>query len=278
MNNGKVNYRQLWADLVELSEKRRQYMKDAHIEDRWHGKAKEFNQRVNERWQKEDSSRVFLRKTLNKFPNATLLDIGAGSGAWVSLMAEQARKVTAIDPSASMLDALHERVRRENLSNVEIIEGCWPEVSVEPHDIVFCSHAMYGAADLPTFIRAMERAATKCVILLIRAPKSDGLMSKAMELVWGHPYDSPNYQIAMPILWEMGIFPNVLMEEEHLWKPWTHTSLDEALDEMKTRLGLFNSSEWDAKLRALLEENLRYEKDEYVWPGGVRTALLFWDV
>jgi hypothetical protein len=103
-------------------------------------------------------------------------------------------------------------------------------------------------------------------------------MAKAMELVWGHPYDSPNYQIAMPILWEMGVFPNVLMEEEHLWKPWSHPSLEDALVEMKTRLGLFDSSEWDAKLRTLLAENLRYENDEYIWPGGVRTALLFWDV
>lgn len=278
MNVVRTNYRQLWAELVALGEKRRQYMKESHREDRWHGKAREFDQRVNERWQQEDSSRAFLRKTLRKFPEASVLDIGAGSGAWVSLMAEQARQVTAIDPSPSMLAALRERVLREGLSNVAIVEGCWPEVRVEPHDVVFCSHAMYGAADLPAFISAMQEVAQKCVIMLIRAPKHNGLMSQAMELVCGQPYDSPNYQIAMPILWEMGIFPNVLMEEEHLWKPWAHPSLEDALKEMKSRLGLFDSSEWDEKLLALLSKNLRFENQEYIWPGGVRTALLYWDV
>jgi len=54
--------------------------------------------------------------------------------------------------------------------------------------------------------------------------------------------------------------------------------LEDALVEMKTRLGLFNNDEWDAKLMALLKENLRYENQEYVWPSGMRTALLFWDV
>lgn len=278
MNIKPIDYRVLWTQLVELSAQRRQFMKQAHLEDQWHGKAKEFDQRVNERWQQEDSSRVFLRKTLKKFPQASVLDIGAGSGAWVSLMAEQAAKVTALDPSASMLAQLRERVQREGLSNVEIIEGCWPDVEVTPHDIVFCSHAMYGASDLPVFIQAMQQVATKSIILLIRAPRLDGLMSQAMQLVWGHPYDSPNYQIAMPILWEMGIFPNVLMEEEHLWKPWSHPSLGEALLEMKTRLGLFNSDEWDQKLIALLQENLRFVDGEYVWPSGMRTALLFWNV
>ena len=274
----RTDYRQLWAELVLLGEKRRQCKKEIHQEDRWHGKAKEFDQRVNERWQQEDSSRAFLRKTLKKFPDASVLDIGAGSGAWVSLMAELARKVTAIDPSPSMLAALQERVQHEGLSNVEIVEGCWPDISVAPHDIVFCSHAMYGAADLTAFICAMQEVAKKCVIFLIRAPKQDGLMACAMEMVWGHPYDSPNYQIAMPILWEMGIFPNVLMEEEHLWKPWAHSSLQDALEEMKSRLGLFESSEWDEKLLSLLSENLRFENQEYIWPGGVRTALLYWDV
>jgi ubiquinone/menaquinone biosynthesis C-methylase UbiE len=277
MNINPIDYRVLWTQLVELGEQRRQFMKQKHFEDHWHGKAKEFDQRVSERWQQEDSSRSFLRKTLKKFPQASVLDIGAGSGAWVSLMAEQAAKVTALDPSASMLAQLRERVQREGLSNVEIVEGCWPDVEVAPHDIVFCSHAMYGAQDLPDFVNAMQRVATKSIILLIRAPNLDGLMSQAMQLVWGHPYDSPNYQIALPILWEMGIFPNVLMEEEHLWKPWTHPTLEDALVEMKTRLGLFNNDEWDTRLMALLKENLRYEKQEFVWPSGMRTALLFWD-
>ncbi len=278
MNNIRTDYRQLWAELVALGDRRRQYKQESMLEDRWHGKAREFDQRVNERWKHEDSSRAFLRRTLQEFPEASVLDIGAGSGAWVSLMAGLAGKVTALDPSASMLAALQERVQREGLENVEIVEGCWPDVRVGVHDIVFCSHAMYGAADLPAFISAMQEVTRRRVILLIRAAKQNGLMARAMEMVWGHPNDSPNYQVAMPILWEMGIFPNVLMEEEHLWKPWAHPSLEDALTEMKSRLGLFENSVWDEKLLSLLKDNLRLENQEYVWPDGVRTALLYWDI
>jgi len=98
------------------------------------------------------------------------------------------------------------------------------------------------------------------------------------DLVWGHPYDSPNYQIVMQIFWQMGIFPNVIMEEDHLWKPWSHATLEEALSEMKNRLGLFDSQEWDEKLLDLLESRLLYQSGEYIWPSALRTALLYWDV
>ena len=103
-------------------------------------------------------------------------------------------------------------------------------------------------------------------------------MAQAARLVWGHPYDSPNYQIAINILWQMGIFPNVIMEDDHLWKPWSHASLEEALSEMKNRLGLFDSQEWDEKLLDLLESGLQYQSGEYIWPSALRTALLYWDL
>lgn len=271
------NYTDLWRDLVRLGEQRRQYMKTANLQDQWHGKAKDFDMRVSNRWKKKDSSRAFLNKTLKKLPEATILDIGAGSGAWISLMAPRAKKVTAIDSSASMLAQLYERVRHEELENVEIINGCWPEVDVDAHDICFCSHSMYGAEDLPTFIQKMQTVA-RSIILLMRAPQPGGLMAQAAKLVWGHPYDSPNYQIAMNILWGMGIFPNVIMEEENLWKPWAHPSVEEALFEMKSRLGLFDNQKWDKKLLDLLNNNLRYEDYEYIWPASMRTALLYWEV
>lgn len=273
-----VNYVQLWRDLVRLGEERRKSKTKNHSEDQWHGKAAVFDQRVNERWQQQDSSRTFVLQTLTDFPASTVMDIGAGSGAWVSLMSPLAKTVTAIDPSESMLVQLKQRVEEEKLLNINIVKGCWPEVKVDRHDICFCSHAMYGAEDLPAFIRGMQESTNKRIILLIRAPGEEGLMAQAMNMVWGHPFDSPNYQIAINILWQMGIFPNVIMEEDHLWKPWSHATLEEALSEMKNRLGLFDSQEWDEKLLDLLESRLLYQSGEYIWPSALRTALLYWDV
>ena len=75
-------------------------------------------------------------------------------------------------------------------------------------------------------------------------------MAQAAMLVWGHPYDSPNFQIAYQILLEMGIFPNVIMENEHLWKQWRNNSLEEALAELKGRLGLIEDQQYDQRLMA----------------------------
>lgn len=273
----RINYPELWKQLVQLGEQRRQWKQTENISDKWHGRAREFDQRINERWQHKDSSRKFVLDTLQQFPNASVLDIGAGSGAWVSLMAPHARSITALDPSASMLEQVRTRICSENLRNVTVVEGCWPDVTVAEHDICFCSHAMYGTEDFPAFITAMQRVAKKRIILLIRATHKDHLMAQAAEMLWDHPYDSPNFQVAMNILWGMQIFPNVIMEADHLWKPWSHPTLQEALLEMKTRLGLFESSAWDASLLQLLERNLLYENGEYVWPAAMCTALIYWD-
>ena len=272
-----TNFSELWRDLVQLGEQRRQWKNTANREDKWHGRAKDFEERINQRWKQKDSSRAFVLQTLKEFPDSTVLDIGSGSGAWASLMAAHARSITAIDPSASMLEQLHNRVEAEKLENVEIIQGCWPEVTVQKHDICFCSHAMYGVEDFSAFVAAMQKITRKRIILLIRAPQLDGLMAQAAQLVWGHPFDSPNYQIAMNILWEMKIFPNVIMEATHLWKPWSHPTIDEALLEMKSRLGLLENNKWDQQLLQLLKENLKLENQEYYWPAAMRTALMYWD-
>ncbi len=273
-----IDYPALWRDLVELADERRQQAGRGHEKDQWKGKAVEFEQRVKERWQQKDSSRDFLLQTLKDFPESTVLDVGAGSGAWASWLASHALSITALDTSASMLAQLHARIAMENLKNVKVLAGCWPDIEVEAHDICFCSHSMYGAKDLAEFVLAMQKVCRKRVILLIRAPQDDGLMAQAARLVWGHPYDSPNYQIAMQILWQQGIFPNVVMEADKLWKPWTHSSQEEALVELKSRLGLFTNAEWDEALKELLEKNLQQENGQNIWPAAMRTALLYWDI
>ena len=103
-------------------------------------------------------------------------------------------------------------------------------------------------------------------------------MAEAATRIWGHPYDSPNFQVAYNVLLQMGIFPNVLMENTGLWKPWVSASLEDALSEMKRRFGLGPVGEYDDFLMELLRRRLTFEAGQYVWPRSVRSALVYWNV
>jgi hypothetical protein len=74
----------------------------------------------------------------------------------------------------------------------------------------------------------------------------------------------------------MGIFANVLMEDSGLWDPWTSSSMEEALLEIKRKLNLSNTMEYDDYLHELLSRNLTLRNGRYLWPLGIRSALVYW--
>lgn len=233
---------------------------------------------IERRWVKPDSGWNFILSQLDANPDATVLDIGAGTGAWAVLLAQHARQVTAVEVLPVMIEALEENLAAEGITNVEIVRGAWPEVPVAPHDFTLCSHGIYGSPDLPAFIRRMVEVTRRTCFLVMRVPTADGVMAEAATHIWGQPYDSPNFQVAYNVLLQMGIYPNVLMEGTGIWRPWTNASLEEALDKVKRRFGLGESHEHDPFLMDLLRQRLNYEEGQYVWPAGARSALVYWDV
>jgi SAM-dependent methyltransferase len=265
----------LWRQLVEVREDR--YRGEGESGgDAWKERARGFHQRVMQRWTQPDSSRDFLLGQVDG--ETTFLDVGAGTGAWALHMARKARHVTAVDPSPAMLEILRENIDAAGLTNVSVVHAAWPDADVEPHDVTLCAHAMYGTADLPSFVeRLMEVTRRRCC-LLMRAPLKDGVMSIAAQKIWGQPHDSPNFVIAYNVLLQMGIYPNVLMENTGEWGAWTSPTLEDAFLETKRKLGLGADSTYDAFLQDLLAERLTRCEDHYVWPPSMRSALVYWDV
>jgi SAM-dependent methyltransferase len=269
-----TDWASLWREIVEAHARGREAAGHAKEEDFWRAKARDFDDAIRRRWTRPDSIRDFLAARLDA--DCTVLDIGAGTGAWAALMARRSNKVTAIEPSSAMIQVLRERIDSGGIRNVEIVRGYWPEVDVEPHDYSFCSHAMYGIADLRSFIRRMEDLTRRECWLLMRAPLLDSVMAEAAMLVWGQPHDSANMVVAFNVLVQMGIHPNVLMEESDPWEPWTHPTLEEALGEIKWRLDVVGSKEYDDSLAAMLRRRLKYRDGRYEWPPATRSALLYW--
>ena len=270
----------LWRQLVIAHDqyweiKKRQKQKDA---DAWQDRAHHFDRMVQKRWTKPDSSRELLRSFLTANPDSTVIDIGAGTGAWAVFMSEFASHVTAVEPSDSMCTVMRERLAAENITNVTIVQDKWPEVDVGVHDFSFASHSMYGVADLRTFVEKMNRTTREKCFLLMRVLLPDAPMAVAAMRVWGQPYDSPNYQVAHNALMQMNIYPDVAMETGKTWDPWVHDSLDEAVSEVKKRLCIEDDHTHDLFLRELLASSLVEHNGRYAWPVGNRSALLHWTV
>ena len=267
----------LWKELVEFQDSFRYcFTRSEKNEDRWKDRAKGFDESVRARWSKPDAHRDFIISMVTSLKEATLLDIGAGTGAWAALLSKYVRKVTAVEPSAAMRKVLKDNLEKENIGNVEVLDGIWPAIDTEAHDFSLSSHSVYGCADLPGFVGAMTKATRHTCFMLLRAPDNDGLMARAARMIWGQPNDSPNFQVAYNAMLQMGIFPNVLMEEKGLWPGWTNKSLNEAFDKIRSRFGVDEGSEQDRLLRTLLEENLKEINGEIHWPSEVRTALVYW--
>ena len=267
----------LWRELVEIKARSRGVGPGAELRtDIWAGRASELRDAVKRRWERSDSSRELIVSQLDA--DSTVLDIGAGTGAWAALLSRHAKHVTAIEPSSSMIEVMRESLAAENITNVTIVRGSWPTVVVGPHDFSLCSHAMYDSLDLATFVRRMEACTRRMCFLLLRAPTLDGIRAEAARHIWGQPLDSPNFTIAYNILIQAGIYANVLMEDTGLWTPRTSSSLEEALSKMKRSFGLSESTEHDAYLMGLLRRRLTRKDNEYLWPSEVRSALVYWQV
>jgi 2-polyprenyl-3-methyl-5-hydroxy-6-metoxy-1,4-benzoquinol methylase len=267
----------LWRELVEIkSRSRKRDMSAEPMADVWRARARSFDESVKRRWAKPDSSRAFILSQLDV--DSTVLDIGAGTGAWTVLLARRVRQVTAVDSSEAMLEVMRENLAAEGITNVKTVQGAWPDVSVEPHDFSLCSHAMYSCPDLPTFIARMAACTKRMCFLMLRAPTLDGVRAEAARRIWGHPLDSPNFTIAYNVLLQMGIYANVLMEDTGLWAPRTSASLEDALSDMKRHFGLNGNSEHDEYLMELLRRRLTWQDGQYVWPREVGSALVYWTV
>ena len=268
----------LWKELVEKQgpfwncKKRSEKNKD-----KWKDRAKGFYARVRERWSKPDPHRDFIVSMISSVRNATVLDIGAGTGAWAILLSRSAQKVTAIEPSADMRQILKENLENEGIDNVEVLDGFWPVSGMEPHDFSLSSHSVYGCEDLPGFVCAMTNSTKHTCFMLLRAPDYNGLMAMAANRVWGQPNDSPNFQVAYNAMIQMGMFPNVLMEEKSMWPGWTNKSFEEALDRVRSRFGVEKDSDHDSYLKTLLNKHLKETNGKVQWPSETRTGLVYWN-
>lgn len=217
-----------------------------------------------------------LRRAVGRRGGATVLDVGSGPGRFTVAIAPRVRQVTAVDPSRKMLALLRKRAREEGIANVRTVHGAWQDVAVEPADVVLCAHVVTLVADVVPFVRKLDAAARRRVLLYVGGYAADGVLDPFWRRFHGSPRKpGASWVDALAVLEEEGLDVSVEVVEMRTWS--RHETLADAVDAYRDQLVLPRTKEVDAELRRLLEPWLQRRKGYLCAPFRTQpAAILGW--
>ena len=219
-----------WGEMVRVEHEQSDRKRGVRPADHWTDYARHFKDDPN---RQGDPLVEGLRSHLR--PDDTLLDVGAGGGRLALPLALSCQAVTAVEPSPSMCAVFTETAEEYGIKNVSVSESGWLEASVEPSDVVLCSHVVYVVEDIEAFVRKLDSHARRLVLCVLFQSPPQSHISGLWEEVHGEPRRRlPCLPEFLPVLDELGIRAEVT-ELEGQTAP-SFPSLEEARQLLTRRL------------------------------------------
>jgi SAM-dependent methyltransferase len=181
-----------------------------------------------------------------------VLDVGAGGGRYALPLAMHVRRVVAIDPSASMLNALTEDAAANRITNIETIDARWPMADPPRGDVTLMAHVGYDIEVIGPFVDQLEAQSRRLCVAVM----GESSMQTTATLFWQSIHGEPRVRLpALPefltLLLARGRLPEVALVDR---TPPTFASLAEAHAMARRQLWLEEGSAKDQKLQGLVAQ------------------------
>ena len=204
-----------------------------------------------------------LRRVLEMAgPDTTVLDVGAGGGRLALPLALRCRHVTALEPSASMLEQLRAGADEAGITNLSVTQANWEDAEVEPADLVVCSHVVYGVVEIDHFLRKLDAHALERVAIFVFMDSPPSRFASFWRAVYGEQrLNMPALPELMAVLWQLGIHPNVEMLPTDARSAFE--SREDAIRQVGSFLWVSPGSEEEERLRAAAQELVVEDDDGF---------------
>ena len=192
--------------------------------------------------------------------NDSVLDVGCGEGSITIPLSKKVGKVIGIDSSPKMLEYLEKRAVENNANNIETILKPIEEIRYEEIgdvDVVVCSRSLNAIIPLDEVLLELNKIANKYVFITIFGPENKKIEKDFDKELGIKTEDFPDYNYFFNILFNLGIYPNIQRFDLNNYREYD--SIDEAMDNGKFRLDLYNDEEKEL-LREYLERILTFDE------------------
>ena len=212
-------------------------------------------------------------------PDDEIIEVGGGAGRIGLPMALRARSLTNVEPSDAMRDQFAISVNEHGITNATSIASTWPLNEPISADIVLTVDVTYFIDDIEPFIRAMHDAARWQVMILTWTVPPPNVSSALFEVAYGEPQaPSPGFRELLPVIWELGVVPDVrVFEQRFEWPERLPANDDEAVAFALDDLGMHSDPQVSARIREALPQ-LFERGDRYrpLWRTPSKAMLITW--
>jgi hypothetical protein len=175
---------------------------DGGSSDRWQGCAGRFREDPFRQDEKLTAMLSYIQ------PNDTVLDIGGGAGRYLPL-ALRCREYVNVEPSPAMGAQFEASVRDAGIGNARWLQSDWLGADVTG-DVCFTANVVYYIADIVPFVAKLDAAAARRVMIVMHSVPPRNVGGDLFRYVHDRePIQDPGHRELLPVLWEMGLLPEV---------------------------------------------------------------------
>ncbi len=139
-----------------------------------------------------------------------VIDVGGGAGRACLPMALRCREVINVDPSAGMQTEFEGCAAEAGMENARFILADWLEAEKVQGDVVITANVTYFVGDILGFVGKLEEASRRRIVMNVWSVPPPNQRAPLFRLVYGEEQEkAPGHQQLLPVLWEMGILPDV---------------------------------------------------------------------
>jgi hypothetical protein len=186
---------------------------------------------------KTDDARL---RGMNIPGGSSVLDIGGGPGTYAVPLAVRGCRVTVVEPSPVMREALTENMRENRVQDIRVIPKRWEDATIQelcgPFDVVIASYSL-TMMDIGKALAKMQAccAGTIHLFWFLTPPAWVQVNKDLWPLLHGGEFPGePMADWLWQVLCEMGIYANIQVEVK--FPPPVYETVDDAVKEFSRRL------------------------------------------
>jgi hypothetical protein len=214
-------------------------------------------------------------------PDDVVVEVGGGAGRTALPLALTCKHVVNVEPAEGMRVEFESLAAEAEIANVTLVASTWEDAPELSTDIALVVDVTYFVAEIEPFLAKLDTTAGRRAIVSIWDPPPPNWDATLFELVHGEPLAPvPGQQALLPVLWEMGVLPEVLiLPEPFSWPSPTLESREEAARYALGDVEAEPGGEQEQRLESEFDSLFRYEAGEFHprWRPEAPGVLITWE-